>query len=80
MADILTKIRPVEKKYLIEQVSAKVLEIINIGDLVSMDLLPSERILASRLNVSRNTLRSALHILEEKGFLIVNRGKSTRIR
>ena len=42
-------------------------------------VLPPERELAQRFNVSRSTLRKALHVLEEDGLLLIRQGKPTGI-
>ena len=42
-------------------------------------VLPPERELAQRFNVSRSTLRKALHVLEEDGVLLIRQGKPTEI-
>lgn len=41
------------------------------------DKLPNENILSEKLNVSRTTLREAVHILISEGLLNVQRGKGT---
>lgn len=41
--------------------------------------LPPERELAQRFNVSRSTLRKALHVLEEDGLLLIRQGKPTEV-
>lgn len=43
------------------------------------DLLPSETELISRYNVSRNTVRQAIEMLEQQGFVISRRGKGTYV-
>ncbi|MCX6065888.1 MAG: GntR family transcriptional regulator [Chloroflexi bacterium] len=41
------------------------------------DLLPSETDLIARYNVSRNTVRQAIEVLENQGFVTSRRGKGT---
>ncbi|MCX6078328.1 MAG: GntR family transcriptional regulator [Chloroflexi bacterium] len=41
------------------------------------DLLPSETDLIVRYNVSRNTVRQAIEVLEQQGFVISRQGKGT---
>ena len=43
------------------------------------DLLPSETDLITRYNISRNTVRQAIEVLEQQGFVISRRGKGTYV-
>ena len=45
------------------------------GDLAPGERLPAERDLAARLGVSRITLREAIRILAEEGYLVARRGQ-----
>jgi len=49
------------------------------GDFPLGTLLPAERLLASRLDVTRNTLRSALGRLEGEGLLEIRQGKGASV-
>ncbi|WP_347834307.1 GntR family transcriptional regulator [Gracilibacillus sp. JCM 18860] len=60
---------------MIEQIKTK----INEGELEAGERLPSEMELAKQLNVSRNTLREALRILEEENVIIRRHGIGTFI-
>ncbi len=59
--------------HVIEQIKAK----INDGELEPGERLPSEMDFAKQLNVSRNTLREALRILEEEHVIIRKHGIGT---
>ncbi|UOQ85395.1 GntR family transcriptional regulator [Gracilibacillus salinarum] len=61
--------------HVIEQIKTK----INEGELEAGERLPSEMELAKQLNVSRNTLREALRILEEENIIIRRHGIGTFI-
>ncbi|MFR5082986.1 MAG: winged helix-turn-helix domain-containing protein [Anaerobutyricum hallii] len=45
------------------------------GDFEPGDQLPSERELIEKLNVSRNVLREAFHVLESRGVIVSHQGK-----
>ncbi len=47
------------------------------GDIQAGDRLPSENELASRYNISRHTVRKALAILENEGYIYAEHGKGT---
>lgn len=60
----------------VDEISAQVREMIASGRLKPGDRLPAERELASRLHVSRNTLREALRALEHAGIVEMRKGAS----
>jgi len=69
---MFTKVRQVRAfESIIEQVEAAILN----GDYAAGDRLPPERELQGLLNVSRNTLRESLRVLEQKGLIEVRKGK-----
>jgi GntR family transcriptional regulator, transcriptional repressor for pyruvate dehydrogenase complex len=53
---------------------------IALGALLPGQKLPPEREFAARLNVSRTTLRDALHQLESLGYVSITRGRSGGVR
>ena len=57
------------------QVYNKILKMIEQGQLVSGEKLPSEEILTKEFDVSRVTLRTALSLLKEDGFITSIHGK-----
>lgn len=58
----------------------KLYELMHEGQLQLGDLLPSERLLAEKLNVSRGTLREAFRILEHEGIIETRGGGGRRLR
>ena len=65
---------PLANKRSFEEVSDRIKSLIINGHLKPGDRLPSELDLASRFNVSRQTIREALRILELSGLVAVQRG------
>jgi len=57
-----------------DEIAAQVRDLIAHGKLKPGDRLPSERDLAARLHVSRNTLREALRALEHAGIVEMRKG------
>jgi GntR family transcriptional repressor for pyruvate dehydrogenase complex len=74
------RIQPVEKKRIHDQISEQINAMIEEGLLKPGDQLPSERDLAERFKVSRNSVRDALRTLEAKGFLVIQQGGGTYVR
>lgn len=60
----------------VDEIAAQVRDMVASGQLKPGDWLPSERDLASRLQVSRNTLREALRALEHAGIIEMRMGSS----
>ena len=68
---MFTKIRQVRAfESVIEQVESAILQ----GRFAAGDRLPSERELQGLLDVSRNTLRESLRVLEQKGLVEIRKG------
>jgi DNA-binding FadR family transcriptional regulator len=68
---MFTKVRQVRAfESIIQQVEAAILQ----GNLAAGDRLPSERDLQGMLDVSRNTLRESLRVLEQKGLIEIRQG------
>lgn len=68
------------KTLLYQEVIEELYRIINRQNLKPGDKLPAERELIENLNVSRNVLREAFHVLEERGILISRQGKGRFLR
>ncbi|TDD17090.1 FadR family transcriptional regulator [Kribbella turkmenica] len=67
--------RPVRTGNPFEETVERLLQAIKLGVVAPGDRLPSERDLAARLNVSRVTLREAIHALTEAGYVESRRGR-----
>lgn len=74
--DGVSPLQPRTKK---DQLAQKLLAMIYQGLLRHNDTLPSERDLSAMFAVSRETVRSALASLAEKGLLAVSHGAKTRV-
>jgi GntR family transcriptional repressor for pyruvate dehydrogenase complex len=66
--------RPVTPKRAFENISEQIRGLIYNGALKPNDRLPSERELAERFNTGRMSVREALRILEESGFISIKQG------
>jgi GntR family transcriptional regulator, sialic acid-inducible nan operon repressor len=71
--------QPVRKARLYEQVTSQIERMIVQGQLVDGELLPAEKELMSRFNVSRATLREALLSLQQKGIIDIRNGERARV-
>jgi len=67
---------PARPRRAIEEITSQIQALIAKGALQPGDKLPAERALAAQLQVSRNTLREALRMLEITGILILRKGGS----
>lgn len=68
------KLKPVEKDSLYLKISDSIYGYIKVNDLQPGDKLPSERNMAAMLQTSRNSVREALRILEDRGLIYVKTG------
>ncbi len=68
------------KTLLYQEVIKELYRIIDQENLKPGDKLPAERELIEELNVSRNVLREAFHVLEERGILVSRQGKGRFLR
>lgn len=62
------------------QLKEQIYEQIKSGELKSGDLLPSESELCETYKLSRGTVRQAINMLAEKGYVVRERGKGTCVR
>lgn len=69
----------VSKLTIREQVSERIAAMVQSGLLREGDELPSERELASTLEVSRETVRSAVQMLAARGLVEISQGSRTRV-
>ncbi|RJL32400.1 FadR/GntR family transcriptional regulator [Bailinhaonella thermotolerans] len=67
--------RPVRAGNAFEETVERLLQAIKLGAVAPGDRLPPERDLASRLGISRVTLREAIRALQESGYVEVRRGR-----
>jgi GntR family transcriptional regulator, transcriptional repressor for pyruvate dehydrogenase complex len=67
--------RPVRSGNAFEDTVARLLQTIRLGFVAPGEALPSERDLATRLSVSRDTVREAIRELAEAGYLVSKRGR-----
>jgi GntR family transcriptional repressor for pyruvate dehydrogenase complex len=65
---------PVRKVAIHELVVQRIRRAIHLGDYLPGDRLPSEREIAERLEVSRETVREAIKVLESEGYVVSRRG------
>jgi GntR family transcriptional regulator, transcriptional repressor for pyruvate dehydrogenase complex len=77
MSDAL---RPLHRPRLYEQLVERLREYVHEAGLKAGDRLPSERELAHRLGVSRNTLKQATVALEVQGMVEIRHGGGTYLR
>ncbi len=73
-------LRPLHRPRLYEQLVERLREYVREVGLKAGDRLPSERELAARLGVSRNTLKQATVALEVQGVLEIRHGGGTYLR
>ncbi|MFH1927041.1 MAG: FadR/GntR family transcriptional regulator [Chloroflexota bacterium] len=66
-----------KRKHLHEQIADSIQDLIASNQLQPGKQLPSERDLANRLGVSRNTVREAIRSLEQRGLLMMRPGSGT---
>jgi DNA-binding FadR family transcriptional regulator len=71
---------PIRKSSTHELIRDRLKRAIHLGDYLPGDRLPSERDMASQLEVSRVTLREAIKTLEEEGYLVTRRGATGGLR
>ncbi len=70
---------PVRKKKIFDEVYDQLVSLISSGKLKPGEQLPPERVLASELKVSRQSIREALKKAESKGLIAVRQGEGTFI-
>jgi GntR family transcriptional repressor for pyruvate dehydrogenase complex len=78
--DVADSLRPLERPRLYEQLIDRLRQYVRDAGLRAGDALPSERLLAQRLGVSRNTLKQATLALEVQGIVEIRHGDGTYLR
>ena len=73
------KLEPVENDSLYLKISDSIYNYIRMNNLQPGDKLPSERDMAAMLQTSRNSVREALRILEDRGLIYVKTGSGVYI-
>ncbi|MET1043300.1 MAG: FCD domain-containing protein [Microbacteriaceae bacterium] len=68
-------LRPVRSGIAFEDTVERLLQLVHLGIVAPGQSLPAERDLAQRLSVSRDTVRDAIRVLAEAGYLISRRGR-----
>jgi GntR family transcriptional repressor for pyruvate dehydrogenase complex len=71
---------PIESRQLFEEALSQIADAVWLGDLAIGDRLPSERVMAEQMNISRPTLREAIRALTDCGLLEVRPGAGTYVR
>jgi GntR family transcriptional repressor for pyruvate dehydrogenase complex len=69
----------VQRLHATQEAFADLLKLLKAGDFKVGDLLPPERVLAERFNVSRMSIREATKKLEQRGMLSVRQGIGVRV-
>jgi GntR family transcriptional repressor for pyruvate dehydrogenase complex len=67
-------IEPVDIASAYQVVTERIRHALHIGTYLPGDKLPSERVLAEQLGVSRTTIREAIRVLEAEGYIVSKRG------
>lgn len=73
-------LEPIKRVTATEEVTRRLIGLINSGGLKPGDRLPPERALAAQLQVGRTTIREALKLLTLSGLLEARRGSGTFVR
>lgn len=80
MEDIKVSLKPVVRKSLYLKISDSIYSYIKVNRLEPGDKLPSERDMSNMLQTSRNSVREALRILEDRGLIYVKTGRGVFIK
>lgn len=73
-------LEPIRPKKISEEIVNQIKQLISKGELKPGDRIPSERELATMLNVSRPSVREAIMVLEAMGFLDSRQGGGTFVK
>ena len=72
--------KPVKNMKVYEQVVDQIKEMVRIGQIKKGDKLPTERVMAEELQVSRTSIREAMRALEVVGLIESRQGAGNYIR
>ena len=72
--------KPVKKMKVYEQVVDQIKEMVRVGQIKKGDKLPTERVMAEELQVSRTSIREAMRALEVVGLIESRQGAGNYIR
>jgi GntR family transcriptional regulator, transcriptional repressor for pyruvate dehydrogenase complex len=72
-----SRLRPVDRRSLSEQISDRLREFIDVNNLQPGDKLMTERELAEQLGVGRSSIREAITVLRAQGVVEVRHGEGT---
>jgi GntR family transcriptional regulator, transcriptional repressor for pyruvate dehydrogenase complex len=78
--DLLEQFDQVKTRRTHEHIIDQVLHLVESGDLKPGDQLPTERVLAVRMGISRNVLREAFYVLEDRGLIYSRHGGGRYLR
>jgi DNA-binding FadR family transcriptional regulator len=73
--DLTGVLRPVRQGNAFEETVERLLTVIKLGMVASGERFPAERDLAAQLGISRLTLREAIRVLNEAGYVCSRRGR-----
>ena len=72
--------KPVKNMKVYEQVVDQIKEMVRVGKIKKGDKLPTERVMAEELQVSRTSIREAMRALEVVGLIESRQGAGNYIR
>ncbi len=76
LPDVASVLEPLQLRNAAEQIADRLVTAIALGEFVPGQRLPTERELAATLNVSRTSVREALHRLAGGGYVDIQRGRT----
>lgn len=79
-ASLLRQFDRIETRRRYEQILDQILRLVESGDLGPGDRLPPERVLSEQMGVSRNVLREAFCVLEDRGLIYSRHGGGRYLR
>lgn len=80
MNELKISMKPVHKKSLYLKIADSIYSYIQMNNLKAGDKLPSERDMSAMLQTSRNSVREALRVLEDRGLIEVKTGRGVFLK